>query len=272
MHRTSRSSPAYLAMVAALVAGCEQRSAEPGPVASTASSTATAPERAPSSGATASAVEAPPPKKQEADVWLRVAKAGRDLGVIEVLAGKPWRFVRHSQSEDARAVEKIVSDHGAAPIALHMHLPADKPGERGPYGTQAIGPGDPLYRHAIEDHLERKGFDVDDRMPRFADTNAPASVKKLEFSRDGAKVGTLDLTVTPAKLELVNREGNALFLESFWKNLDTEDELIVSYVSSSGGKEALTSVSAKKGSPGYARLVRLAFAVRYPAYTMVVTP
>lgn len=251
-----RCTATLLALLAALSAGCQERSRAPEPAGST--------------GATPSATR--PPDRQEADAWLGVCKGGRDLGVVEMLAGKPWRLVLHSGSEDARALEKLVTDHGSKPFALSMHLPPEKPGERGPYGSRLVAPGDPLYRHAVEEHLGGRGFDVDANVPRFADRDPPASVRKLELSRDGAKVGTLDLSATPARLELVNREANALFLESFWKGLEAEEQLSVSYLPPAGGRDALTTVSAKKGSPEYARVVRLAFAVRYPAYSVVVTP
>ncbi|MBK8999067.1 MAG: hypothetical protein IPM35_25365 [Myxococcales bacterium] len=254
------SALSIAALLALLSAGCQERSGAPEPAGS------------PSATSTATPPASTPPNRQAADAWLGVRKGGRDLGVVEVLAGKPWRVVLHSGGEDARLLEKLVTDHGSKPLALSMHLPPEKPGERGPYGSRNVAPGDPLYRHAVEEHLRGRGFDVDANVPRFVDRDPPASVRKLELSRDGAKVGTLDLSATPAKLELVNREANALFLESFWKGLDAEEQLSVSYLPPAGGRDALTTVSAKKGSPEYARMVRLAFAVRYPAYSLVVTP
>jgi len=201
-----------------------------------------------------------------------VTKDGRELGVVELLAGKPWRVVLHSDGEDARALSKLVSDQGAKPMSLSMHMPPEKKGERGPYGSRLVSPGDPLYRFAVEELLSRSGFTPDGAPPRFQDKNPPASVSKLELSRDGAKVGTLDLSAQPPKLTLVNREANALFLESFWQGLEREEQLTVSYLPPEGGKDALVTVSAKKGTPEYAKVVRLAFAVRYPAYALVVTP
>lgn len=254
----------FSALISALGAGCEARSRAPEPTGFTATTPATTPPAAPPSTAA--------PEKPAADAWLRVRKRGHDLGIVEMLAGKPWRLVRHSSNEDARALDKLVTDHGSKPLDLSMHLPADKPGERGAYGSRSVAPGDALYRHAVEERLRRNGFEADANVPRFDDREPPASVRKLAFSRDGAKVGTLDLSVTPAKLELVNREANALFLETFWKGLDAEEQLSVSYLPPAGGRDALTTVSAKKGSAEYARVVRLAFAVRYPAYTLAVTP
>jgi hypothetical protein len=189
-----------------------------------------------------------------------------------VLAGKPWRVVLHCANEDARELERLVVDHGAAPLSLNMHMPAEGSRERGPLGSAEIPPGDKLYPYAVEERLQRSGLDVHRTVPRFENKNPPSTVSKLEFSRDGAKVGTLDLSVSPPKLELLNRDGDVIFLDAFWKELDTEEQLIVSYLSPKDGKEALTTVSAKKGSPEYARQVHLAFAVRYPNCSMVVTP
>lgn len=255
--------------------GCDDAAQAPSPTqpATSAPSASASPSpSASAAGEPAAPTAAKPPETRELDdKWFWVSRGGHELGVVEVLAGRPWRVVLHCAGEDARALEKLVLDHGAAPLSLKMHLP-EKEGERGPLGSAEIPPGDELYAFAVEERLERSGFDVHHTVPRFENEKPPASVSKLEFSRDGAKVGTLDLSLSPPKLELVNREGNALFLETFWKGLETEDPLTVSYLSSKSGKEALTTVSAKKGSPDYARQVHLAFAVRYPSYSMVVTP
>lgn len=251
----------WVVLWSVLSVSCNERSGAPAPPAT---GGATPPE-------TASASSASPPARQS-DAWLVVTKGGYELGVVELLVGKPWRLVRHSASDDARALEQLITEHGAKPLSLSMHLPAKKEGERGPYGSAEVPPGDSSYRFAVEEHLSRKGFDVRQSVPRYADKNPPASVRKLEISRDGAPVGTLDFTGQQPKLTLVNREGNALFLESFWKSLERDEELFVSYLPPEGGKDALVTASAKKGSADYPKVVRLAFAVRYPAYAVVVVP
>jgi hypothetical protein len=253
----------------ALSAGCDDGAKAPDPVVPTGATSAGA---APIGSAAATPPAPAAPKDAAVDTWFRISKTGHELGVIEMLAGKPWRVVLHSANDDARALEKLVTDHGAKPLHLDMHLPSKTPGERGPYGTRTVPPEDKLYPFAVEEHLNRRGFDVSKGLPRFEDKSPPKSVSKLEFSRDGAKVGTLDLTVTPPKLELVNRDGNAIFLEAFWKELDAEDRITVSYLVPKGGRDVRETVSAQKGSPEYARMVRVAFAVRYANYSMVVVP
>ncbi|MBX3126254.1 MAG: hypothetical protein KF718_06035 [Polyangiaceae bacterium] len=259
---------AALVTLAALVGGCDDRSAPAAPGAPVASvSVAPAPSSTPSAAPADGRFV-----QQQVDKWFRIYKDGHELGVVEVLAGKPWRLVLHSANDDALALEKLVKEQGAAPISVNVHLPPDEPGTRGPYGSTEAAPGDHLYPFAIEELLRRRGFEVLQAPGRFEDKSPPRSVRKLEFSRDGAKVGTLDLTVTPPKLELVNREGNALFLETFWKGIDAEERLVVSYLTAKDGRDVLTTVEAKKGSPEYAQTVRLAFAVRYPNYVMKVVP
>lgn len=255
------SAPGCLVLLALLLGSCTERGQEPAQPSASG--------RAPSPPAPAVAA---PPEKAAADAWLVVTKDGRELGVVELLVGKPWRLILHSGGDEARALEKLVQGQGGKAISLRMHLPPDKPGERGPYGAKLIEPGDPLYRFAVEDLLSKNGFTADRMLPRFEDTDPPKSVSKLELSRDGAKVGTLDLASKPPKLALVDRQANALFLETFWQGLEREEELTVSYLSPSAGKDTLVTASAKKGSPAYANVVRLAFAVRYPAYGMVVIP
>lgn len=84
----------------------------------------------------------------------------------------------------------------------------------------------------------------------------------LALSRDGATVGTLELTSKPPKLELVNREANALLRETCGSS--ARRELVVSHLATVGGKDALLTVSARKGSPTCPNVVRLAFAIRRP--------
>lgn len=89
-----RCTAALFALLSALSSGCQESSRAPEPAGSPSATFTATP--------TATPTASTPPNLQAADAWLGVRKGGRDLGVVEMLAGKPWRLVLHSASEDAR--------------------------------------------------------------------------------------------------------------------------------------------------------------------------
>ncbi len=254
-----RKMRVVLSLATCLACGCNEPSGADGaPSPSAAAPTGAAPVSKPAS-----------PQKE--DVWFQISKDGHDLGVVEITAGRPWKWVPQSAGDAAKEVEAKLKKVGTGAVSLKMHLPPKNKGERGPLGARMIQPGEALYPQAVRDQIARGGFEIGN-VPKYTRTSPPASIKKLELSRDGDKAGEVDFSVDPPKLELVNREANALFLETFWKGLEKEEELVVSFIDTSAGKERLVTRSAKKGTAEYPKIVWLAFGVRYPAYSVKVTP
>lgn len=194
------------------------------------------------------------PPKESADTWLVVSKDGVELGVIELRAGKPPSLTAEGDTPAVAELKaKLAAIGGPNGIGLDMHMP--EPGEkgRGAYGTRIVKYDDRLYKHALKNALEptfsaKEVLHVIDPLP-------PAGFKRVQISRSGEKVGTLDFSGTPPKLTVVDAEkADGMSLKNTWERIEKLAELKVRYHVSKGSTETLVTDRAKPGDANYAEV------------------
>jgi hypothetical protein len=177
--------------------------------------------------------------------------------VIELRAGKPPTLTVETDHADAAALKtKLAEIGGPNGLPLDMHLPAPSGTGRGPYGTRVIKYDDRLYRHAMKEALE-PAFSVK-AVLQLVDPLPPAGLKRLEVSRSGEKVGSIDFGSTPPKLTVVDADkADGMSLKNTWEHIQTLGELKVRYHAPKDSQETLVTVRAKPGDASYAEVVVL---------------
>lgn len=218
-----------------------------------------APTQAPSStpaGSDATAAPASTAAGKATDTWLVVGKDGVELGVIELRAGKPPSFTAETDSPAAAELKtKLDAIGGPQGIPLDMHLPAPN-GGRGAYGTRIIHYADPLYRNALKNALEPT-YSAKEVL-QLVDPLPPAGLKRVQISRSGEKVGSLDFSSTPPKLTVVDAEkADGMSLKNTWESIEKLGELKVRYHVRKDSNETLVTARAKPGDPNYAEVALL---------------
>lgn len=205
---------------------------------------------------TAAATPASKPQGEAADTWLVVSKDGVELGVIELRAGKPPSFTPEADTPAVAELKtKLAAIGGPNGIPLDMHEPAPN-GGRGAYGTRMVGYADPLYKHAMKNALEptyraKEVLQLVDPLP-------PAGFKKVQISRSGEKVGSLDFSSTPPKLTVVDAEkADGMSLKNTWESIEKLGELEVRYHVSKDANATLVHARAKPGDANYAEVAIL---------------
>ncbi len=255
---------AVLQVVAACDTGSKGSSPSPGAAPSPVAPTSSGAEP---SAATGEGSAAP---QQTADAWFLLTRDGEEVGVVQVAAGKPLDVDVIAEGESATLLQEAVRKIGKGALPLDMHLPA-APGERGPYGSRSIRPGDALYIHAAKDAFSRSGYEVG-TVPSFEDAAPPKAIIRIELARDGEKAGRVDFGKDPPALEVLAKDrGAQLFLQSFWATITKPQVLRVRYLSKSGGRHTLVRRDAKKGSADYPHAVRAALISKY-RYDVTVVP
>jgi hypothetical protein len=251
--------PLGLCVVLSLAACNPRESAPtPAPAGSPAGSIA-ASATPPSSTAppTPSAAPAPTPNKKSADTWLAVRKDGVEIGLIELRAGKPPTLTVETDNADAAALKtKLAEIGGPGGIPLNMHLPSPSGTGRGPYGARIINYADPLYRHAVTEELEPT-FSVKE-VKQLDDPSPPAGLKRVQVSRSGEKVGSLDFGSTPPKLTVDDMDkADGMSLKNAWEHIQTLPELRVRYHTLKDATQTLVIARAKPGDASYGEVVVL---------------
>lgn len=199
----------------------------------------------------------PPGDQASADTWLLVHKDGIEVGLIELRSGNPPKLVAETESAAATALRtRLEKVGGPGGIGLDMHLPPPSGTGRGPYGTRVVKYDDPLYRHAMKEELE-PDYSVKE-LPRLHDKMPPAKFARLVVSRDGQKVGTLDLASQPPKLTLGSPETSEVMgLRNDWDRIQEKSELRIRFHMDKDGHETLVDARAKPGDATYAQTVAL---------------
>lgn len=195
------------------------------------------------------------------DRWLIVKKAGAEVGVIELRANSAPKLASGS-GEAAEELRGLLAKHGGPDgIPLKMHLPPPNGRGRGALGARVITYDDPLYLHALKEKLEPT-FDAGE-IPRLRAPAAPASLKRIQVSRSGSKVGTVDLTGSAPKVTLATTASDGDFLKSHVEAIQKTDPLRVLYVEDKGGARKLITLEAKPGAADYAHVFAMSLVGQY---------
>jgi hypothetical protein len=251
---TSRLLAATVVLLSAVACGSSESSSKPTASAQPAKSSGT-----PSGTASVAAPSAQPTAQPEPraalDTWLLVGKT-EDLAIIEVRAGKAPVVELEQDSDESKALQKKVSELVASGgIRLEMHEPGPGGKGRGALVSKLMKPGDPSYATALRMALEEAGYRAKE-IPALDDT-APASIKQLDISRDGEKVGSIDFRKTPPVVTVHSTKSEGSGLTRDWEDIQKLEKLVVRFHGPKAGVETLFKVEAKPGTPDYPNAVRL---------------
>ena len=234
---------------------------DPTPTTTTTQATPAAPATAGSGAPTPTAVvtkpAAPTDDKKPADTWLLVRKDGIELGIIELRKGKAPKLALSVKSEEGAALQKTLDQIGGPDgIGLDMHLPPPSGEGRGPYGTQIVTWDSELYRHALEQRLEPT-YDVKE-VPFLPTAMPPEQFERIEVSRSGKKVGSIDFSSKPPKLTKDGGDSaDVMGLENNFERITSAEGLRVRFHYDKGGTQTLMDVTAKPGDPNHAQVAAL---------------
>ncbi len=254
-----RSFGLVLIASSAFLAGCPSKTTDPAPVGSV---TAPAPVSAPApkpSAEPAASKPSPTSKKQAGTVWYEVSKGGVELGTIELHLANKGVLRLIASTNEATELRNVWDklNAGDARIAIDMHLPPENGKGRGDYGTMLAEPGDDLYKHAVEQELERLKFDVSE-IPEFIEPKPPKSVYQLEISRSDEPVGVVTFGPGKPTVKATGGGSEASSLQNRLDYLKKQDSVRVKYHRpTDDGKSELVVIDAKPGDPDYANAVRL---------------
>jgi hypothetical protein len=95
-----------------------------------------------------------------------VISQGTRLGVLDLPVGKPGVLTLERQGPDAEKLKRLVDEINASDVvSVAMHLPPDKPGERGAYGARVYRRGNADYPEGVKLKLLDALFSVDRGSP-----------------------------------------------------------------------------------------------------------
>ena len=248
----------WLAIPLALAA-CDNHPSAPTPNPATATASAGGPAGPVTTPVTPSGATPAPSAasaEESPDTWLIVGKGGVELAVIELRAGKPPSVTLAIENDDSAALKaKLTAVGGAEGIPLDMHLPPPSGQGRGAYGTKIVKYDDRLYRHALKNALE-PSFQVK-QVTRLSDPLPPPSLKQLQISHSGEKVGTVDFTSMPPKVTLHTAKSDGDSLRRHVEQVQGLGALKVRYQVPKDSIETLVVAEAKPGDANYAQTVVL---------------
>jgi hypothetical protein len=94
-------------------------------------------------------------------VRLVVSRGGTRLGVLELPPAKPGVLTLEADGTRAAELKELADKINASDsVAVEMHLPSGKKGERGPYGAQIFRRGNADYAKGVEIKLISEGYSV----------------------------------------------------------------------------------------------------------------
>jgi len=246
-----------MALVALLLLGCKEDPAPPtggsapAPVIGTASST-------PPSVPTATS---PAPRAET--TWLMVSRGSVELAVIEFRPGLRGVLTPSTNDTSAKELQKLWTKLDRPEgIAVDMHLPPESGKGRGPYGSKLFKPGEDGYAMAVEQKLVSADFYVE-KVPELPPSDTPPSIRRINITRSGQPVGTLDFSTDPPVLSINTTSSDGLFLKGHWEAISKQESLRVRFHQAREGVDELVTVESKPGEQTYANAVRLYLIVKH---------
>jgi hypothetical protein len=94
-------------------------------------------------------------------VRLIVSRDGSRLGVLELPPAKPGVLTLEVEGPRGAELKKLADEiNESDTVAIAMHLPPEKAGERGAYGAEVYQRGNANYPKGVEIKLISEGFSV----------------------------------------------------------------------------------------------------------------
>ena len=260
-----------MAPLALLLPGCKEDAGSPTggnapqPVVETAS-----PAQPPVSTATS------PTPRAEA-TWLSVSRGSVELAVIEFRPGLRGVLMPSVSGAPAKQLQRLWTKLDRPEgIAVDMHLPPERGKGRGPYGSTTFKPGDEGYAMAVEQKLEAADYYVE-KVPAFSASETPLSIRKLNITRSGEPVGTLDFSTDPPVLSINTTSSDGLLLKGHWEAISKQESIRVRFHQPQEGADELVTVEAKPGEKTYPNAVRLYLILKHQyddprGYSLTVVP
>ncbi len=246
----SRVVPPVLAALFALT-GCDQQTSPAEPSAKPPAPTVSAPVvtssvKAPGPKATGSSLGAAnlPGHGGAQDAWLVVSDGAKEVGIIELRAGKaPVTKILPSHPDGTPLTELMGRIGGSNGLGLDMHIA--EPGDKGmgENSTVIMRYGDEGYVDALKHALESKKYSVS-RVEPLKGT-VPEKFKKVMIERSGKPVGSID------------------FSKSYWAMVTKEPQVTVRFLEIGQGAKSLRTVTARPNEPGYPRAAVLKLVVAH---------
>jgi hypothetical protein len=260
-----------MASLAVLLPVCKE---DPGP---TAGGSAPPPVTGTASPAEPQSPIAPSPRPRAETTWLSVSRGSVELAIIEFRPGLRGVLTPSTNAASAKELQKLWNKLDRPEgIAVDMHLPPESGKGRGAYGSKLFKPGEDGYAMAVEQKLTSADFYVE-KVPALPPSDTPPSIRRINITRSGQPVGTLDFTTEPPVLSINTTSSDGLFLKGHWEAISKQESLRVRFHQSRDGTDELVTVESQPGEKTYPNAVRLYLIVKHQydeqrGYSLTVVP
>jgi hypothetical protein len=233
--------PLHLGSIAllALLPGCKEDPAPPTGV------TSPPPVVGSASAAPPTAPIAISPAPRAKTIWLLVSRASVELAVIEFRPGLRGVLTLSINDASAKELQKLWTKLDRPEgIAVDMHLPPESGKGRGPHGSKLFKPGESGYAMAVEQKLVSADFYVE-KVPELPPSDTPPSIRRINITRSGQPVGTLDFSTDPPVLSINTTSSDGLLLKGHWEAISKQESLRVRFHQAREGADDLVTVESK---------------------------
>jgi hypothetical protein len=220
---------------------------------------------------------APPPVPRAETIWLSVSRGSVELAIIEFRPGLRGVLTLSTNDTSAKELQKLWNKLDRPDgIAVDMHLPPESGKGRGPYGSKIFKPGDDGYAMAVEQKLVGSDFYVE-KVPALPLSDTPPSIRRINITRSGQPVGTLDFSTDPPVLSINTTSSDGLFLKGHWEAISKQESLRIRFHQAREGVDQLVTVQSKPGEKTYPNAVRLYLILKHQyddqrGYSLTVVP